>query len=232
MATRLPRSRSGNASRCAVCGKHLTRSAASWPLHTLGASLLEYARRTHAQLSLRGRICEQDLDRLRSGYVQDSLRRESLLVVSIDVSTSDDCSLDAGSDSRTRGQRLSDAIASFGGSWAFLLWFSAVLGSWIVINGALLRDAAFDPPPFILLNLVLSCLAAIQAPIILMSQNRAAARDRERADHDYRVNLKAELEIRHLHEKVNHLLRLHGERELASVADEAVEPGTGGDAGR
>jgi uncharacterized membrane protein len=82
-----------------------------------------------------------------------------------------------------------------------------VLFIWIVVNGVLIVTHAFDPYPFILLNLILSCLAAVQAPIIMMSQNRAEARDRLRADNDYKVNLKAELEIRHLHEKLDHLLR-------------------------
>jgi uncharacterized membrane protein len=107
----------------------------------------------------------------------------------------------------TFGQRLSDRIASFGGSWTFITIFGAVLFVWIIINTIVLATRAFDPYPFILMNLILSCLAALQAPIIMMSQNRAEARDRARAENDYKVNLKAELEIRHLHEKIDHLLR-------------------------
>ena len=107
----------------------------------------------------------------------------------------------------TFGERLSDQIAEFGGSWKFLITFGAVLLVWIIVNGVVLVTHAFDPYPFILLNLILSCLAAVQAPIIMMSQNRAEARDRLRAENDYKVNLKAELEIRHLHEKLDHLLR-------------------------
>jgi uncharacterized membrane protein len=107
----------------------------------------------------------------------------------------------------TFGERLSDRIASFGGSWKFLITFFSILVVWIIINGVLLMIHAFDPYPFILLNLILSCLAAVQAPVIMMSQNRVEARDRLRAENDYKVNLKAELEIRHLHEKIDHLLR-------------------------
>ena len=107
---------------------------------------------------------------------------------------------------RTFGQRVSDRIATFGGSWTFILSFFAFLVVWMAINVAIGLTQAFDPYPFILLNLVLSCLAAIQAPIIIMSQKRQEARDRLRAENDYRVNLKAELEIRHLHEKIDHLL--------------------------
>ena len=107
----------------------------------------------------------------------------------------------------TFGERLSDRIASFGGSWRFIIFFGGVLFVWIVINTAVLATRAFDPYPFILMNLILSCLAALQAPVIMMSQNRTEARDRARAENDYKVNLKAELEIRHLHEKIDHLLR-------------------------
>jgi uncharacterized membrane protein len=107
----------------------------------------------------------------------------------------------------TFGERLSDRIAEFGGSWKFLITFFSILVVWVIINGVLLMTRAWDPYPFILLNLILSCLAAVQAPIIMMSQNRAEARDRLRAENDYKINLKAELEIRHLHEKIDHLLR-------------------------
>jgi uncharacterized membrane protein len=110
-------------------------------------------------------------------------------------------------DQRTFGQRVADNVAAFGGSWTFILLFAAVLLAWVVLNSFILvrRDAAFDPYPYILLNLFLSMLAAIQAPIIMMSQNRQAAKDRLDAAHDYEVNLKAELEILSLHEKVDEL---------------------------
>ncbi|HVP30001.1 MAG TPA: DUF1003 domain-containing protein [Myxococcota bacterium] len=114
--------------------------------------------------------------------------------------------------STTVGQRAADRIAAWGGSWSFLGGFAFVLAAWIVVNAILLRGGAFDPYPFILLNLVLSCLAAVQAPVILMSQNRQAARDRLQADHDFRVNLKAEIEVKTLHEKVDHLLHVQWER--------------------
>src|SRR5437764_28081 len=107
----------------------------------------------------------------------------------------------------TFGQSVADNIASFGGSWTFIIIFFSFLLLWMLVNIWLLSAKPFDPYPFILLNLILSCLAAIQAPIIMMSQNRAEARDRLRAENDYKVNLKAELEIRHLHEKIDHLLR-------------------------
>lgn len=106
----------------------------------------------------------------------------------------------------TFGQKSADAIAKFGGSWPFIFLFVVILGSWILLNTLHFFGLSFDQYPFILLNLVLSCLAAIQAPIIMMSQNRQATRDRIAADHDYQTNLKAELEISLLHEKIDYLM--------------------------
>jgi uncharacterized membrane protein len=104
------------------------------------------------------------------------------------------------------GQRLADRVASFGGSWTFIILFGATLLGWIILNSVILaRRGPFDPYPYILLNLVLSMIAALQAPIIMMSQNRQAAKDRLDAAHDYEVNLKAELEIMSLHEKLDSL---------------------------
>lgn len=103
----------------------------------------------------------------------------------------------------TFGERLADKVATFGGSWTFIMSFGAVLLSWIALNSFVLMQKAFDPYPYILLNLVLSCLAALQAPVIMMSQNRKEVKDRERAENDYLINLKSEIEIRHLHQKVD-----------------------------
>lgn len=108
--------------------------------------------------------------------------------------------------SGTPGQLWADRIASFGGSWRFLGIFAAFVLLWMIINMITLHEKGFDPYPFILLNLILSCLAAVQAPVIMMSQNRLEEKDRERAKNDYMVNLKSELEIRMLHEKIDHLL--------------------------
>lgn len=126
---------------------------------------------------------------------------------------------DTGQDYGTRltfGQRLADGVARFGGSWPFILWFAGLLLLWIVGNTWLLGRAAFDPYPFIFLNLVLSMLAAIQAPVIMMSQNRQAQRDRIDAAHDYEVNLKAEIEIMALHEKLDELRH----SELLAIRDD------------
>lgn len=107
----------------------------------------------------------------------------------------------------TLGERMADSVASFGGSWTFLILFSIVLIIWVAIN-SLMLSKAFDPYPYILLNLFLSMLASIQAPIIMMSQNRQAAKDRKQALHDYEVNLKAEIEIMALHDKLDQIRSL------------------------
>ena len=106
----------------------------------------------------------------------------------------------------TKGQKVADAIAKFGGSWPFILLFLLILATWIILNTVPLFFRPFDQFPFILLNLALSCLAAIQAPIILMSQNRQSDRDQVEADNDYQVNVKAEVEIHLLHEKIDYLM--------------------------
>lgn len=121
----------------------------------------------------------------------------------------------------TTGQRLADRVASFGGSWPFILLFVLVLISWIVMNTFILANRAFDPYPYILLNLVLSMLAAIQAPVIMMSQNRHSEKDRIDAAHDYEINLKAELEIMSLHQKLDSLRDVQW-RELIAVQEEQM----------
>lgn len=128
------------------------------------------------------------------------------------------------SEQLTFGQRIADRVTAFGGSWTFISIFGAVLFLWILLNFLLLikLGSTFDPYPYILLNLVLSMLAAVQAPIILMSQNRAADIDRLSAEHDYEVNLKAELEIMALHEKVD-LLREKQWNELISIQQEQLK---------
>ncbi len=120
------------------------------------------------------------------------------------------------------GQRMADRIATFGGSWRFLGAFSIFLFIWILFNSLWFLFQPFDPYPFILLNLILSCLAAIQAPIIMMSQNRQEEKDRIRAEHDYKINLKAELEIKLLSEKMDHLL-IHQNKKLLEIQEVQVD---------
>ncbi len=119
-------------------------------------------------------------------------------------------------DRSTLGQRVADKVATFGGSWTFIISFGVFLVIWISINTFVLLNKGFDPYPFILLNLILSCIAAMQAPVIMMSQNRQEEKDRERSKQDYMINLKSELEIRILHEKLDHLI-MHQQQELLEI---------------
>jgi uncharacterized membrane protein len=156
---------------------------------------------TDAVKLLARRILETGYDDLpaRERHVIERVARR--VAVSRDVSTSFE-------EGRTFGERLADRIASFGGSWTFILIFAGAVLLWVAVNTVLLiggRGEPFDPYPFILLNLFLSLVAAIQAPIIMMSQNRQAAKDRVQASHDYEVNLKAEIEIMALHEKLDEM---------------------------
>jgi len=200
---------------CEICKK--PKSPHSGMIaEVLRPSLLEFIQKKFPALDAKSFICFDDVGEFRKEYVKDVLEEEigelSALdnevieslhqheVLSADISKQFERKL-------TFGERLSDHIAEFGGSWKFIILFGVVLIGWIVLNAVFLLNRAFDPYPFILLNLILSCLAAIQAPIIMMSQNRAETRDRLRAENDYKVNLKAELEIRHLHEKIDHLLQ-------------------------
>jgi uncharacterized membrane protein len=163
----------------------------------------------------RGWICFDDLQRFQHRYIAELVESEKgeLTRLEEEVVASIRDSEILAQDTETEfsahlslGQRLADRIASLGGSWAFIIGFGAIITLWIMTNGWFLTARPFDPYPFILLNLILSCLAAIQAPVIMMSQNRQEARDRQRAQHDYQVNLKAELEIRNLHQKFDHLV--------------------------
>ncbi len=145
--------------------------------------------------------------------MDSAVRQEALLTQHLDAAITAE---------RTFGQRIADNVASFGGSWTFILSFGAFLAIWIVINVVFLSQKAFDPFPFILLNLILSCVAALQAPVIMMSQNRQEEKDRGRARKDYLINLKSELEIRMLHEKIDHLL-LHQQLQLIEIQQMQVE---------
>ncbi|MBG6185764.1 DUF1003 domain-containing protein [Flavobacterium sp. CAN_S2] len=123
---------------------------------------------------------------------------------------------------RTFGQIVADKVAAFGGSWKFIIFFGVFILLWILANIYILLNKGFDPYPFILLNLILSCLAALQAPVIMMSQNRQEEKDRERAKKDYMINLKSELEIRMLHEKLDHLI-MHQQEELIQIQKVQIE---------
>ncbi|MFM2231159.1 MAG: hypothetical protein RL607_2417 [Bacteroidota bacterium] len=130
--------------------------------------------------------------------------------------------LEETNDTRTLGQRIADKVADFGGSWTFIISFLGFLLLWIAFNVFWLQNKGFDPYPFILLNLILSCIAALQAPVIMMSQNRQEEKDRERAKKDFVINLKAEQEIRVLQQKLDHILK-HQHEELMALQYQQVQ---------
>lgn len=143
-----------------------------------------------------------ELNKLEN-QVLDTMEQHELISITSDTNSKHEWTI---------GEQVADKIATFGGSWTFIGFFAGFLIFWIIINSMVIFWKPIDPYPFILLNLLLSCLAAIQAPIIMMSQNRQEAKDRLRSQYDYQVNLKAELEIRQLHEKIDHLLSHQWER--------------------
>jgi len=193
------------------------------PASTLRPSILAEIVKEQPDFSASGYICTDDLNHFRFKYVEDIMRSEKGELSELDqevlqslqrhelLSSNPEEEMDR---TRTAGERLADLIADFGGSWKFIIMFFAFIFIWMLVNTLLLIFRPFDPYPFILLNLMLSLLAAIQAPIIMMSQNRQEDKDRVRAENDYKVNLKAELEIRHLHEKLDHLISNQWERLL------------------
>ena len=206
--------------RCAISGKQYpARSLQS--LGSLRPSLTEIILRDHPKLAQHSMISAVELDKYRMRYVEDMLLAEHGELTALDHEVAKSIAEhdtiaenieDVYDDRRGLGDRLADNLAKFGGSWYFLTGFGVFLFCWMTLNVALYEKWIFDPYPFIFLNLMLSCLAAIQAPVILMSQRRAEAKDRLRAQSDYRVNLKAELEIRHLHEKLDYLVSKQWDR--------------------
>lgn len=154
---------------------------------------------------------ENDHLRKLHEIVCQAVEQEKLILQKIEEPTAEKLS---------SGQRIADKVARFGGSWKFILLFMGILIFWIIFNLQLPQEKRFDPYPFILLNLVLSCLAAIQAPVIMMSQNRQEEKDRKRNENDYIVNLKAEIEIRTLHQKMDLLLEEQFKKLMEAQADQ------------
>ncbi len=215
---------------CQVCGKNASQAdliAAS----AVRPVVVNVIKRNYPEWSVEGFICVDDLNRFRYDYIRSLIATERGELSDLDKEVVESLAkneilstyIDQQFESKlTFGQRLSDKMASFGGSWGFIIIFACVLVLWICVNSLLLAFKPFDPYPFILLNLILSCLAAIQAPIIMMSQNRQEAKDRLRASYDYQINLKAELEIRLLHQKLDHLLSRQWER-LIEIQEVQIE---------
>jgi uncharacterized membrane protein len=166
---------------------------------------------------------EQYIENFLNNQIKDLSELEKTVLVSLKDNTTltDKVDIDE-TQPMTFGQRIADKVASFGGSWTFIISFGLFLLTWILVNIIWLSNKGFDPYPFILLNLILSSLAAIQAPVIMMSQNRQEEKDRERSKKDYMINLKSELEIRMLHEKIDHLI-LNEQQEVVEIHKVQIE---------
>jgi uncharacterized membrane protein len=199
--------------KCDVCQKNFQES------NLISASGIQNAmedliRKNHPNWNDKSKICKNDFNAFRIKYITHVIEKEkgsieeleATVIKSIQENEFLTFDINDEKDSLSLGEKISDKVASFGGSWKFISIFFFLLIGWIILNSILVIFHKFDPYPFILLNLILSCIAAIQAPIIMMSQNRQEAKDRIRAENDYKINLKSEIEIRTLHEKVDHLL--------------------------
>lgn len=201
------------------------------PLSAIRPQLAGLIRRRHPELKDDSPISHEALGHFRAEYVRGVLEEDIGAITALEgevVRSMQEHELLASNVDKTFetkltfADRLSDRIAAVGGSWRFIVGFGIFLAAWIAVNTVFLRMKAPDPYPFIFLNLILSCVAALQAPVIMMSQNRQEAKDRVRAEHDYKVNLKAELEIRHLHEKMDYMLKQQAQR-LFDLQDIQIE---------
>jgi len=177
-------------------------------------SIMAIILKDHPSFSKDKFLSETELNSYREKYIESFLTKqigeltslEKTVLESLKDKTTLTDKLDDDVQPSTYGERIADKVAEFGGSWTFIISFSVFLLGWILLNIFWLANKAFDPYPFILLNLILSTIAAMQAPVIMMSQNRQEDKDRDRAKNDYMVNLKAEMEVRMLHEKIDHMI--------------------------
>lgn len=194
-------------------------------------SVFELIKKENPAFTEDSQLSYKELNVFREKYIADYLskqigeltRLEKTVLETLSNKTTLADKMEAEDDGKlTLGQRLADKVASFGGSWTFIIAFGFFLFVWIAFNVLFLHNKGYDPYPFILLNLILSCIAALQAPIIMMSQNRQEEKDRERAKKDYMINLKSELEIRILHEKIDHLI-IHQQQELLEIQKVQIE---------
>lgn len=213
-------------SKCAICAKSINLMNLRRG-ETLTNAVFKFIQKSHPDFKLGSLICDDDANKFRREYLEkmilhDSqqlshLEKDVLKSIQNDELISENIAKSA-KEPLTLGQKVADQIAKFGGSWTFIISFFTFILIWILINIWILATQSFDPFPFILLNLILSCLAAIQAPIIMMSQNRTEEKDRSRSEHDFKVNLKAELEIRLLHDKFDHMI-VHQNKRLLEIQE-------------
>ena len=196
----------------------------------LRQSLLHFINKTHPNFSKNCFLSIEEMNDYREKYISEFLNKklgnltevEKQVIQSVSKNTMISTEVEEDEQEITFGQKLADKVAEFGGSWGFIIFFMSFLVAWILLNVFWLSNHGFDPYPFILLNLILSCMAAIQAPVIMMSQNRQEEKDRERSKKDYKINLKSELEIRELHEKIDHLI-IHYQQDLLEIQKTQID---------
>jgi len=206
--------RKPNGTKCEICGKTFPEGQLITG-HGIRHEIERLIVKDHPTWNDSDLICQDDFNIYRVKYISGLIEDEKGSVETLkgevfsSIQQNEFITFDTNvSDLPSKfGDKVADKVASFGGSWKFIISFSVILVGWIIINSLVIILAKpFDPFPFILLNLILSCVAAMQAPIIMMSQNRQEKKDRMRSENDYKINLKSEIEIRTLHEKVDHLL--------------------------
>jgi uncharacterized membrane protein len=218
---------------CQICNKEYN-TMLLYPAELVRTNVVHFIKNKFPDWDEKGFICTYDLNIIRSDYIESLINKELGETNTIEKDFVKSLkSHELISENPTQkyesqisfGDKLSDRIARFGGSWKFIIFFFSILLVWIAVNSMFLLKKPFDPYPFILMNLILSCLAALQAPIIMMSQNRQEAKDRFRSEQDYKINLKAELEVRLLNEKIDFLLLKQWQRlmEIQSIQTELME---------
>ena len=218
---------------CQICGeqKRITDLVSAELIHT---PIIDIITKEHPTCSLQGYICHTDLNRLRKVYIREILEKEKNEYASL--RETDKLTVKEGDHlpkninveferKLTFGEHLSDKIAGFAGSWSFIAVFAGIIFLWVALNSYMLLSRPFDPYPYILLNLVLSVLTAVQAPVIIMSQNRQEMRDRLHAERDYNVSIHTDSEIHRLHKKIDYLMTSQGQRlmEIQNIQVELME---------
>lgn len=205
---------------CQICGKQMTKDDLV-PAASIRASIVAIILKEYPSWSPEGCICKYDLNRFRTEYVHDVLEKENHEYAAVREAVKDDFKEEDHLPKNinveyerelTLGEHLADRIAGFAGSWSFIGVFAGSIFLWVILNTYILLARPFDPYPFILLNLVLSILTAVQAPVIIMSQNRQEVRDRLHAERDFQVSIHTELEIHRLHKKIDYLMASQGQR--------------------
>ncbi len=218
---------------CQICGKRMTKDNLV-PASLIRPPVAGFIMKGHPSWSREGYICTDDLNRFRMDYVREILEKEEIEYASLKETVRDDLreedhiprNVNIELEQKiTFSDRIADKIADFAGSWTFIGVFAGMVLLWVALNTYILLSRAFDPYPYILLNLVLSVLAAVQAPVIIMSQNRQEMRDRLHAERDYQVSIHSELEIHWLHKKIDYLLREQGQKilEIQNIQMELME---------